>query len=124
MAVCVLTAYGWAAVAAGVWLISGTAEGGGVHDAVVHAVFLGFTLSMLMAHAPVILPTMTGSDLPYHPSLYFPIVLLHASLLIRIWLGDGFDVPHAWRLGAVLNIVALLSFVGVAVGRVVAGGRR
>ncbi|MCA9711130.1 MAG: serine/threonine protein kinase [Myxococcales bacterium] len=124
MAVCMLTAYGWAAVAAGVWLTSSPADGDGAYDAVVHAVFLGFTLSMIMAHAPVILPAVVGRDLPYHPSLYVPVGLLHVSLLMRVWLGDGLDVPHAWRLGAVLNIVALLSFLGLAAGRVVAGGRR
>ncbi|MFN8190972.1 MAG: hypothetical protein U0R78_11140 [Nocardioidaceae bacterium] len=124
MAVCMLTAYGWAAVAAGVWLTSSPADGDGAYDAVVHAVFLGFTLSMIMAHAPVIFPAVVGRDLPYHPSLYVPVGLLHVSLLMRVWLGDGLDVPHAWRLGAVLNIVALLSFLGLAAGRVVAGGRR
>lgn len=118
MAACMLAGYAWAGVAAAVWLVSGSVTDGAGYDAVVHAVFLGFTLSMVMAHAPVILPAVTGRALPYHPALYGPVLLLHASLVVRIWLGDGLDVPHAWQVGAVLNIVAVLSFLAVAMWRV------
>jgi hypothetical protein len=111
-------------VAAGTWLVAGSVTDGAGYDAVVHAVFLGFTMSMVMAHAPVILPAVTGRALPYHPALYGPVVLLHASLAVRIWLGDGLDVPGAWQAGAVLNIVALLSFLAVAATRVLDGGAR
>lgn len=124
MAVCMLAGYAWAGVAAAVWLLSGSVTDGNGYDAVVHAVFLGFTISMVMAHAPVILPAVTDRALAYHPVLYAPVVLLHASLVVRIWLGDGLDVPHAWRIGAVANIVALLGFVAVAAARVAIGGRR
>ena len=41
---------------------------GPAYDAVVHAVFLGFTLSMIMAHAPVILPAVLRRPLPYRPA--------------------------------------------------------
>lgn len=123
MAVCMLAGYAWAGVAAATWLVAGDVTDGAAYDAVVHAVFLGFTISMVMAHAPVILPAVTGRALPYHPALYVPVVLLHLSLVVRLWLGDGLDLPHAWRVGAVLNIVALLSFVAVAATRAV-GARR
>ncbi|GAA4369469.1 hypothetical protein [Nocardioides caricicola] len=114
MAACMLAGYAWAGVAAATWLLSGPVTDGARYDAVVHAVFLGFTLSMVMAHAPVILPAVTGRQLRYGPVLYAPVALLHASLLVRIWLGDGLDVPHAWQVGAVLNIVAVLGFLGLA----------
>jgi len=38
---------------------------GGGYDAVVHAIFLGFVISMVMAHAPVILPAVLRRPLPY-----------------------------------------------------------
>lgn len=117
MAVCMLAGYAWAAVAAAVWLTSGSVVDGARYDAVVHAVFLGFTISMVMAHAPVIFPVVTGRRIAYHPVLYGPVALLHASLAVRVWLGDGLDVPHAWQAGAVLNIVALLGFIGVVGSR-------
>lgn len=123
MAVCMLAGYAWAAVAAAVWLTAGGVVDGPGYDAVVHAVFLGFTISMVMAHALVILPVILGRPLTYHPVLYGPVALLHGSLVVRVWLGDGLGAPYAWRVGAVLNIVALLSFVALAAWRSV-GARR
>lgn len=118
MAACMLAGYVWAGVAATTWLLTGAITDGPRYDAVVHAVFLGFALSMVMAHAPVILPAVTGRAVRYHPVLYVPVALLHASLVVRIWLGDALDVPLAWQVGAVLNIVAVLAFL------VVVGTRR
>src|SRR5690606_13425003 len=66
MALAMLAGYGWLGVAGAVWLVGGQATEGVAYDAVVHAVFLGFTLSMIMAHAPVILPAVVRRPLPYH----------------------------------------------------------
>jgi hypothetical protein len=38
-------------------------------DAVIHAAFLGFAMSMVMAHAPVIPPAVLRRPLPYHAAL-------------------------------------------------------
>ncbi|HEY8457765.1 MAG TPA: hypothetical protein VIL34_19385 [Actinopolymorphaceae bacterium] len=108
---CVLAAYVWLGVAAACWLVGGPAFDGERYDAVVHAAFLGFTLSMIMAHAPVILPAVLRRPLPYHPVLLAPAALLHLSLVLRLWVGDALNVPAAWRSGGVLNIVAVLAFV-------------
>lgn len=108
-----LAGYVWLVVAGAVWL--GGTPGGAAYDAVVHAVFLGFTMSMVMAHAPVILPAVLRRPLPYHPAMLAPLALLHGSLVLRLWLGDALGSMTAWRTGGVLNIVALLSFVAVAV---------
>ena len=69
---CLLAGYGWLAVAGACWLLGGAAPDGPRYDAVVHAVFLGFTLSMIMAHAPVILPAVLRRPLPYHPAMIAP----------------------------------------------------
>lgn len=114
MAGSVLAGYGWLTVAAAVWLLGGTASRGPQYDAVVHAVFLGFTVSMIMAHAPVILPAVLRRPFPYHPVLLVPLVLLHASLVLRLWVGDALGVPAAWQVGGVLNVAALLLFVLLA----------
>jgi hypothetical protein len=114
MAGCMLAGYGWLAVAGGVWLLGGPAYAGAPYDAVVHAVFLGFTLSMIMAHAPVILPAVVRLPLPYHPVLVAPAVLLHGSLVVRLWLGDAVGLQLAWRVGGAANIAALLLFFGLA----------
>jgi len=111
MAIGMLAGYAWLAVAAGVWLLGGPALDGARYDALVHAVFLGFTISMVMAHAPVILPAVLRRPLPYHPALLAPLGTLHASLVLRLWVGDALAVPWAWQVGGALNIVAVLGFV-------------
>lgn len=115
MAASMLAGYAWLAVAGVVWLVGGPALEGVRYDAVVHAVFLGFTMAMIMAHAPVILPAVLRRPMPYHPVLAGVAVLLHASLAMRLWLGDALGHPVAWQLGGALNIVALLAFVGSVV---------
>jgi hypothetical protein len=114
MAWCLLTGYLWLAVAGAIWLLGGPVSDGVRYDAVVHAVFLGFAMSMVMAHAPVILPAVLRRPLPYHPALLTPVALLHGSLALRLWAGDALDSRGAWLTGSVLNIAAIVVFVLVA----------
>ena len=123
MAACLLAGYAWLLIAAAMLLV-GFPVGRPAYDAVAHAVFLGFTMSMIMAHATTILPAVLGIQLPYRPIFWAPVVLLHASLVIRIWFGDGFDLLAAWHLGGVLGVVALIVFLLCAVGSAVAGPGR
>jgi hypothetical protein len=53
MAVCLIAGYAWLAVTGGIWLIAGASVDGPGYGAAVHAVLLGFVMSMVMAHAPV-----------------------------------------------------------------------
>jgi len=94
---------------------------GPAYDAVVHAVFLGFTLSMIMAHSTTILPAVLRRPLPYRPVFWAPMILLHAGLVMRIGFGDGLGGMLAWQLGGVLNIAALVLFLVLAVGSSIAG---
>ncbi len=123
VAACLLAGYAWLAVAGAVWLLLGSQLSGAGYDAVAHAVFLGFVMSMIMAHAPVILPAVIRRPLPYHPVMYLPAALLSASLLLRIGVGDLRGEVWAWQWGGVLNIVAVLLFVVVAAGSVLRGAR-
>jgi hypothetical protein len=123
MALGMLGGYVWLAVAGAVWLVAGPVRSGAPYDAVVHAAFLGFTISMVMAHAPVILPAVLRRPLAYHPLLLAPLALLHASLALRVWIGDALGHPLAWQVGGVANIVALLGFVATAVWSVARAGR-
>lgn len=110
VAVGLLTGYGWLALAGLLWA-GGLGSGGPGYDATTHAVFLGFTMSMIFAHAPVILPAVLRRPLPYRPVLYAPLVLLHLSLLARVAVGDGAGVVAVWRWAGVVNEVAVVGFV-------------
>jgi hypothetical protein len=118
-----LAGYFWLAVAGGTWLLGGAAYSGERYDAVIHAVFLGFTIAMIMAHAPVILPAVLRRPLPYHAALLAPACLLHLSLALRLWLGDALGLHVGWQIGGVLNVTALLLFFVLAAALVVRGTR-
>lgn len=115
IAVCLLAGYAWLAVAGGTWLLAGPVLDGPAYDAAVHGVFLGFTLSMIMAHAPVILPAVLRVRLPYRAAMYAPALLLQASLVVRALVGDAWGVEVARRAGGIGNAAAVLLFLGVMV---------
>jgi len=120
MAVCLLGGYGWLAVGGAAW--AATAFGLSARDAALHALGLGFIVSMMMGHAPVILPAIARVKLLFGGFFYVPLALLHASLLAR--LGAGF-VHFEWRAqGALLNALAILLFALTAAGAALAWRRR
>ncbi|HEU4848988.1 MAG TPA: hypothetical protein VFS93_01110 [Terrimesophilobacter sp.] len=121
MAICLLAGYIWLVVAAGIWVVGGEAVDGPRYDAVLHSIFLGFVMSMIMAHAPVILPAVLRKPLPYRWFLYLPVALLHASLVVRVLGGDAWGSAEAIRIGGVLNVVAVLAFAALAVTTAVMG---
>ena len=124
MAVALAAGYMWLAVAGGLWLVIGRLVDGYAYDAMLHAVFLGFVFSMVFAHAPVIVPAVLRVRMPYHPiAAYLPLVLLHASLALRLIGGDAVGDLTAWQVGGVLNEVAILLFLGLTVGTVVRARR-
>jgi hypothetical protein len=124
IALSLLIGYAWLAVAGGSWLAFGSAIAGRPYDAMLHALFLGFVVSMVFGHAPVILPAVLGLPLPYRPWFYGHLGLLHAGLLIRIVIGDLLGWSAGWQLGGVLNVVAVLLFLGGSVVASVVATRR
>ncbi|MGW7484336.1 multicopper oxidase domain-containing protein [Nonomuraea muscovyensis] len=113
-AVCLLAGYGWLAVAGVLWSITGLASGRYLYDAALHALFLGFVMSMVFGHAPVILPAVLRVRLPYRPVLYAPLAALHAAVGLRV-AGDLAAAVMVRTLGGVLAAVALLMFAGCAI---------
>ncbi|HEV8548201.1 MAG TPA: hypothetical protein VGQ57_04215, partial [Polyangiaceae bacterium] len=110
-----------AVLAGGIWLfVSGAIlaccevpPAGPLYDAALHAIFVGFVLSMVFAHAPIIVPAVAQARLPYHPLFYVPLVVLHAGLALRV-AGDLGLGPAARRAGGLANAIALLLFALVA----------
>lgn len=100
VAVCLLAGYVWLAI--GGALMAASAH----YDAALHSLFLGFVFSMVFGHAPVILPAVLRVRFRYHPALYAPLVLLHASLSVRVLLSTA--------IGAWGNAAAIALFIATA----------
>jgi hypothetical protein len=112
MAVCLLTGYGWLAAAGIGWI--GLGAGRPLNDLALHALGLGFVVSMMMAHAPVILPAVARLKLRFGWPFYLPLAALHASLVVRLGLGSADLVVREW--GAGLNAAALVLFAATIAG--------
>lgn len=119
MAVALLGGYAWLAVAGLAWI--GMAFGLPLRDTALHALGLGFIVSMMMGHAPVILPAMARVKLSFGGWFYAPLLALHVSLALR--LGVGYT-DFAWRArGALFNAAALALFILTVAGAALAWRR-
>jgi hypothetical protein len=122
MAVSLLGGYVWLGIGGAIAAVTGVAMPGVVYDALLHAVAVGFVLSMVFAHAPLIFPAVLGLPLAYRPSFYLHVCVLHVSLIVRLT-GDLVEELGLWRSwGGLLNAVALLLFM-LSTGRSLAAGR-
>ena len=100
----------WAATALG-WIFA--------RDAALHALGLGFIVSMMMGHAPAILRSVAHVELRFGRFFYVPLAALQLSLVVRIGFGA---LDPDWRaLGAALNAATLALFVGTVIGAAVVG---
>lgn len=99
----------WLAVSGVFYLINHT----GVisYDALIHSFFLGFIISMIFAHAPIILPSVLGLTFkPFHRILYVWVALFQLSLVMRIT--GGLFTISVWKLyGGIANGVAIILFL-------------
>jgi hypothetical protein len=120
MAVCLLTGYGWLGFAGAAW--AATALGHPARDAALHALGLGFIFSMMMGHAPVILPAIARVKILFGPWFYLPLALLHASLLWR--LVPGLADLTARAQGAAANAIAIALFAATVAASALAWRRR
>jgi hypothetical protein len=116
MALCLLCGYAWLGIAGLAW--AAMSLGWPARDLALHALGLGFVFSMVMGHAPVILPAVARVKLLFGPWFYGPLALLHASLAVRL-LG-GLANAELIGIGASLNAAALALFVLTVAGSAVA----
>jgi hypothetical protein len=121
IAVCLLSGYAWLAIGGVVMLgAGGLAPGTPAYDAALHALALGFVFSMVFGHAPIIFPAVLRVGVPYHPTFYVPLALLHGSLLLRL-AGDATGDFTLIRAGGLGNAIALATFVFGTAGAVFRG---
>ena len=110
IAVCLLSGFVWLAVGGLLSLRYAGYSAGPVYDAKLHAVFVGFVISMVFGHAPIIFPAVLGAPIAYRSYYYIPLVLLHLSLILRL-AGDfgGWVVVRQW--GGLINALAILLYL-------------
>jgi hypothetical protein len=111
MAQCLIAGYLWLILGGIFWLgFAKFFSAGQSYDAMLHGIFLGFVFSMIFAHAPIILPTITDLSLPFQRIFYLHAGLLHVSLLLRVT-GDLGLWPSLQQWGGLLNVLAVLLFL-------------
>lgn len=116
MAVCLLLGYAWLAVAGLGW--TAMALGHPARDLALHALGLGFIFSMMLGHAPVILPALARVKLQFGPFFYVPLALLHGSLAVRLF--GGARDAGLLGAGALANAGAIAAFALTMLGAALA----
>ena len=111
VAACLLSGYVWLLVG-GILLTTmmDTSLGNYQLDAAIHSIALGFIVSMVIGHAPIIFPAIMRVAIPYSDRMYVPLALLHLSVAIRIS-GDLLADQAIRSFGGSLNVLALLVFI-------------
>lgn len=117
MAVCLLLGYFWLGIAGVAWCA--TSLGLPLMDTALHALALGFVFSMVLGHAPVILPAVARVKVHYTWVFYLPLALLHGSLAVRLLLRHT-GIEAALSVGAAGNALAILLFAGTIAGSAMA----
>jgi hypothetical protein len=105
-----LSGYSWLVIAGGLAIRYGGIMAGPFYDAMLHACFLGFVITMIFAHAPIIFPAVLKIAMVYTPRFYLHLFLLHLTLALRLS-GDLLLWPTGRLWGGLLNGVVLLLFL-------------
>ncbi|HEY4721670.1 MAG TPA: hypothetical protein VII92_07485, partial [Anaerolineae bacterium] len=113
IAACLLPGYAWLVIGGSLWIaFGGLSTAGFIYDALLHSILLGFVFSMIYGHAPIIIPSVMPIDLTYRPAFYFHLVLLQASLLVRI-IADLAASQPVRQWAGLFNVLAVLIFMGL-----------
>jgi len=111
MAASMLSGYVWLGLA-GLGLIAFPPDSSSfAYDTALHAVLIGFVLSMVFGHALIILPAITRIRVPYSSRLYAPLLLLHVSVALRV-AGGLWESDMLRMASGLITLLALAAFVG------------
>ena len=113
-AACLLAGYFWLGVAGLLLVVVPPSSTAFSYDAVVHAVTIGFVLSMIFGHAPIILPAVVGLRVQYSATAYVPLALLHISVLLRIT-ADLFEWIEVRTVSGPATVLALACYAAILV---------
>lgn len=111
---CLALGFIWLGIGGGLSLGFGAQAAGPRYDAALHAVFIGFVISMIFGHAPIIFPAILGIPINFMPVFYVHLGLLHVSLLLRV-IADYANLYTLRMWGGMLNEAAILIFIGMVI---------
>lgn len=117
---CLALGLTWLGIGGVLNLIFGAQVAGPRYDAALHVVFVGFVISMIFGHAPIIFPAILGLPVTFYPAFYGQLILLNLSLILRIT-GDLTNQIALRKWGGLLNEVAILLFLGMTIYSIVKG---
>lgn len=120
IAICLFSGFIWLGIGGILNFIFGASYAGPLYDAALHTIFVGFVMSMIFGHAPIIFPAILGAPITYTPTFYTHLSLLHLSLIVRI-VGDLSGQMDIRRIGGLLNEVAILLFLCLTIYSLVKG---
>ena len=109
-AACLLAGYFWLGLAGLVLLVIPPGATVFSYDAAIHAIAIGFVLSMIFGHAPIILPAVIGLRVRYSAAACVPLVVLHLSVLLRI----AADLFERVEMRAISGPATIIAFAGYA----------
>jgi hypothetical protein len=90
-------------------MIGGVAAGPR-YDAFLHSILVGFVISMIFGHAPIIFPAVLQLPITFSALFYTHLTLLHLSLLLRLAGDLSLSTPlRLW--GGLLNGISILLFL-------------
>ena len=110
MGTCMLSAYAWGLLAALIWMAAPLDSSTYWGDMALHALAVGFIMTMVIAHVCMIVPSVIRRPLPFHPLLWGAWALMQVGLLIRL-LGAIRLYTPLWKAGNLLNVLGILSMM-------------
>ena len=111
IAFCLFSGYIWLGIS-GIFSLSFGAVYAGFNTTRSSCHRRGFIFSMVLGHAPMIFPALTGRQIAFSTAFYTPLALLHASILMREI--SNVIASFQWRMWAgMTNAVAILLFIAM-----------
>lgn len=112
---CYVSAYGWLAFCGVFSYVFSGHVSGMRYDALLHSFFIGFDWFIMFGHGPILCFTLLGVRLKKIMPLFFYLIFLHLTLIIRL----GADVTGMYELkkwGGLLNgFIFLFFFIHVGI---------
>lgn len=122
MGTCMLSAYAWGLLAALIWMVAPLDSRTYWGDMALHALAIGFIMTMVIAHVCMIVPSVIRRPLPFHHLLWVAWGLMQVGLLIRL-LGTLRLFTPMWKVGNALNVLGMLAMMVTVVYLAVSGKR-